>query len=62
MALGRATIAELLKRVKDLERKNTADKRTQDELQGETVGRRDGSPGKVTYATVAVGCVLRWRR
>ena len=43
MALGRATIAELLKRVKDLEGKNTADKRTQDELQGETVGKRDGS-------------------
>ena len=40
VALGRATIAELLERVKELERKNTADKRTQDELQEETVGKR----------------------
>ena len=42
VALGRATIAELLKRVKELERKNTAEKRTQDdrERQGETVGKR----------------------
>ena len=55
VALGRATIAELLKIVKELERKNTADKRTQNdrELQGETVGKQVGSPAKVTYSAVA---------